>query len=70
MNLRGFEKVGRINEYVLYYNQELDTEDTVYSGYYVKLGFEEIPLSEALESDTFTNEEVTEINEMISDRSD
>lgn len=55
LNNKGYEKVGRVNEYVLYYDQSID-DGSKYGGYIIKLGFYEEPLSDALETTVFTRE--------------
>ena len=77
MQLRGYEKVGRINEWILYYKNETcataeeeiyqDESYTYYLGcissdqYLVKSGFQEVLLKEALEQELITIEDLVEL---------
>lgn len=69
MNLKGYEKVERINEWVLYYdtNEEVD-EDLDYPRYIVKSGFEEKSLDEAIDDGLFDESELELILELIEER--
>lgn len=77
MQLRGYDKIGRINEYVLYYKNEAiehveteifrDGEDTYYLPsnnehlYLVKSGFQEFGLLEALDDGLITIQDLVEL---------
>lgn len=66
MDIRGYDKIERINAYVLYYSETYEPEDEEdYPGFLVKSGFEEMTLDQAFEDELFTNEEVIEILELI-----
>ena len=64
MNLKGYQKIGRVNEYVLYYDETL-VSDIEYSGYILKQGFYEVTLIEALEKDELSIEYQRIIFDMI-----
>ena len=64
MNLKGYEKIGRVNEYVLYYD-EARVNDNALSGYVLKQGFYEVTLIDALANDELSDEYVTIIYDMI-----
>lgn len=63
MRIRGYEEVDRLNEYVLYYNEEQICQDALYSSgdieyriecesqYIVKSGFAEYTVVEALQEE-------------------
>jgi poly-beta-hydroxyalkanoate depolymerase len=62
MDIRGYDKVERINAYVLYYNDSYVNEDEeVYPGFLVKSGFEEMTLDQAIKDELFTSEELVEV---------
>ena len=66
MDIRGFEKVERINEWVLYYGEDLEVDDELlYPHYIVKSGFEEMSLDDAIEDDLFDAEELEYIMDLI-----
>lgn len=67
-DLKGYEKVERINEWVLYYCEECDEDKTQYDGYILINGFEELSFDEALENDYFTEEIDQEIMSLIESR--
>ena len=62
-DLKGYEKVDRINEWVLYYN-DIENE-TGYKDYIVKSGFEEKRLDEAIIEGLFTETELELIDQLI-----
>ena len=64
MNLKGYQKIGRVNEFVLYYDETL-VSDIEYSGYILKQGFYEVTLIEALEKDELSIEYQRIIFDMI-----
>ena len=76
MQIRGFEKVERINEWVLYYNSEQGEDVQVidvpveYYKYTVKQGFEEKNLAEvyANEHELFTQVEWQDIDDLVNER--
>lgn len=67
-NIRGYEEIERINEWVLYYNTNEEIDDTLdYPHYIVKSGFMEKSLDEAIEEDLFNTEELDRILELIAE---
>ncbi len=63
-NQKGYEKVGRVNEYVLYYDESFDSEEEL-DKYILKEGFYEIRLGEAIENEELTEEYIENIFELI-----
>ena len=65
----GFEKVGRYNEYVIYYDAELD-QGLEYEGYILKQGFYKITFLEAIETNEINQEYQEEIKLIIKEYED
>jgi len=60
-DIRGYDKIERINEWVLYYCEDCDLEETEYDGYILINGFAEMSVDEALEIEYFNNDLEQEI---------
>lgn len=67
-DLRGYEKIQRINEWVLFYCEDCDQEETMYDGYILINGFAELSVDEAIESSYFENDIEQEIIDLIESR--
>jgi len=66
MDIRGYEEVERINEWVLYYSVETNSDDMLnYDNYIVKSGFSEKSLVDAIEEGLFNDDELDEIENLI-----
>lgn len=55
-DIRGYEKIERINEWVLYYCEDCNLEETEYDGYILINGFAEMSVDEAIETEYFNND--------------
>ena len=64
-DIRGYEKIERINEWVLYYCEKCDQSESDYDGYILINGFAELPFDEALETEYFDDEIEQEIISII-----
>lgn len=64
-DIRGYEKIERVNEWVLYYCEDCDGSETEYDGYILINGFTEMSVDEAIETGFFSNEIEEEIIVLI-----
>lgn len=67
-DLRGYQKVERINQWVLYYCEECDQDESIYDGYVLLNGFTEMTVEDAIDSDYFDQETEQEIIDLIESR--
>ena len=67
-DIRGYEKIDRVNEWVLYYCEDCDQGETVYDGYLLLNGFSELSVDEAIEISYFTEDIELEIIALIESR--
>ena len=67
-DIKGYEKIERINEWVLYYCEKCDQSESEYDGYILVNGFAELPFDEALETEYFSDEIEQEIISIIESR--
>ena len=61
---KGYEKVGRVNEYVIYYDETQD-DTSLYGGYLIKVGFYEISFQEAIDQEEINQEYINQIQLLI-----
>ena len=64
LNSKGYDEVGRVNEYVLYYDTTSES-DILYERYILKNGFYEVSVYDAIENEEISNEYQIEIMSMI-----
>lgn len=64
-DIRGYEKIERVNEWVLYYCEDCDEHESTYDGYILINGFAELPFDEAIEDDFFEDDIEQDIIQLI-----
>ncbi len=64
-DIKGYEKIERVNEWVLYYCDSCGDEKDLYKGYILMNGFQEITFNEAIERSFFNQEVEDEIIDII-----
>jgi hypothetical protein len=67
LNYKGYDKVGRVNEYVVYYQEEADQDQSLYDGYILRLGFYEVAVEEAIENQEISQEYIEMLIVLIND---
>ena len=63
---RGYEEVGRVNEYVLYYDTESESTE-LYEQYILKNGLYEVSVKEAIENEEISDEYIVLIDALIAE---
>lgn len=65
-SLLGYERVGRVNEYYLYYAIEQDQEpDNLYDGYILRQGITDIDVEDAIDQELISQDYIELIDELI-----
>ena len=67
-DIRGYEKIERVNEWVLYYCVDCDEDENLYDGYILLNGFAELTVNEAIETEYFEDDIEQEIIALIESR--